>query len=113
MRNGVASKTPFGKLREIALQKRFIGNHIEAVGYVKNPEGAGTGILLEFRTQRHELQRLVVPRTTLVGDGLDALRAIVDRGYYYNLDCRKSLIRMLWSLLQPSKLLSGSNRGRL
>jgi putative DNA primase/helicase len=87
--------TPKGDLKRV---RKFIGNHIEAVAYVKNPEGAGTGILLEFRTQRHELQRLLIPRTALVGDGLEALRAIVDRGYYYNLDCRKCLLGYLFGL---------------
>ena len=87
--------TPKGDIKRV---RKFIGNHIEAVAYVKNPEGAGTGILLEFRTQRHELQRLVIPRTALVGDGLEALRAIVDRGYYYNLDCRKCLLGYLFGL---------------
>jgi putative DNA primase/helicase len=87
--------TAKGDLKRVC---KFIGNHIEAVAYVKNPEGAGTGILLEFRTQRHELQRIVIPRTALVGDGLEALRAIVDQGYYYNLDCRKSLLGYLFGL---------------
>ena len=87
--------TPKGDIKRV---RKFIGNHIEAVAYVKNPEGAGTGILLEFRTQRHELQRLLIPRTALVGDGLEALRAIVDRGYYYNLDCRKRLLGYLFGL---------------
>jgi putative DNA primase/helicase len=87
--------TPKGDIKRV---RKFIGNHIEAVAYVKNPEGAGTGILLEFRTQRHELQRLLIPRTALVGDGLEALRAIVDRGYYYNLDCKKQLIGYLFGL---------------
>jgi putative DNA primase/helicase len=83
---------------EIKRVRKFIGNHIEAIAYVKNPEGGGTGILLEFRTQRHERLRLLIPRTTLVGDGLEALRAIVDKGYYYNLDCKKQLLGYLFGL---------------
>ncbi len=87
--------TPKGDVKRV---RKLIGNHITAVGYVKNPEGGGTGVLLEFRTQRHELQRLVIPRTALIGDGLDALRAIVDRGYHYNLDSRKCLLAYLFGL---------------
>jgi putative DNA primase/helicase len=83
---------------EIKRVRKFIGNHIEAIAYVKNTEGGGTGILLEFRTQRHERLRLLIPRTALVGDGLDALRAIVDKGYYYNLDCKKQLLGYLFGL---------------
>jgi putative DNA primase/helicase len=83
---------------EIKRVRKFIGNHIEAIAYVKNPEGGGTGILLEFRSQRHERLRLLIPRTTLVGDGLEALRAIVDKGYYYNLDCKKQLLGYLFGL---------------
>ena len=90
-----SESTPKGDTKRV---RKLIGNHIEGVGYVKNPEGGGTGILLEFRTQRHELQRLVIPRTALIGDGLDALRAIVDRGYHYNLDSRKCLLAYLFGL---------------
>jgi hypothetical protein len=90
-----AETTPSGEIKRV---RKFIGNHIEAIAYVKNPEGGGTGILLEFRTQRHERLRLLIPRTTLVGDGLDALRAIVDKGYYYNLDCKKQLLGYLFGL---------------
>jgi putative DNA primase/helicase len=90
-----AETTPDGNIKRV---RKFIGNHIEAIAYVKNPEGGGTGILLEFRTQRHELLRLLIPRTTLVGDGLEALRAIVDKGYYYHLDCKKQLLGYLFGL---------------
>jgi uncharacterized protein (DUF927 family) len=90
-----ATATPDGEIKRV---RKFIGNHIEAVAYVKNPEGGGTGIFLEFRTQRHELLRLLIPRTTLVGDGLEALRAIVDKGYHYHLDCKKQLLGYLFGL---------------
>jgi putative DNA primase/helicase len=33
-----------------------------------------------------------------VGDGLEALRAIVDKGYYYHLDCKKQLLGYLFGL---------------
>ena len=78
--------------------REFVGNYIEAIAYVKNPEGGGTGVLVEFRTQRHERLRLLIPRIALVGDGLEALRAIVDRGYYYNLSCKKLLLAYLFGL---------------
>ena len=55
-------------------------------------------VLVEFRTQRHERLRLLIPCIALVGDGLDALRAIVDRGYYYNNSCKKLLLAYLFGL---------------
>ena len=55
-------------------------------------------VLVEFRTQRHERLRLLIPCIALVGDGLDALREIVDRGYYYNLSCKKLLLAYLFGL---------------
>ena len=75
-----------------------IGNHIEAVAYVKNPEQGGTGILLEFRSQRSARMGVLVPRVALVGDGVEALRSIVDRGYYYNPTSKKQLLAYLFGL---------------
>lgn len=60
-----------------------VGNHIEAIAYVENIDTTGAGILLEFQTQRKQIRRFTVPRTTLVGDGLEALKFLADRGYHY------------------------------
>ena len=64
-------------------KQQRIGNHIEAIAYVENTEGAGTGVLLEFRNQRGKIRRVLIHRITLTGDGLEALRFLGDGGYHY------------------------------
>jgi uncharacterized protein (DUF927 family) len=78
--------------------RKFLGNHIEAVAYVKNTEGGGTGVLLEFKARRNVARRLLINHATLVGDGLEALRFLTDQGYYYDLDCKKMLLKYLFGL---------------
>jgi hypothetical protein len=61
--------------------RKFLGNHIEAVAYVKNTEGGGTGVLLEFKARRNVARRLLINHAKLVGDGLEALRFLTDQGF--------------------------------
>jgi uncharacterized protein (DUF927 family) len=79
-------------------QQQRIGNHIEAIAYVENTEGAGTGVLVEFRNQRGKTRRVLIPRITLAGDGLEALRFLVDRGYHYSRKQKSLLIDYLFGL---------------
>ena len=79
-------------------KKQRIGNHIEAIAYVENTEGAGTGILLEFRNQRGQIRRVLIPRITLTGDGLEAQRILVDRGYHYSRKQKGLLLDYLFGL---------------
>jgi uncharacterized protein (DUF927 family) len=79
-------------------QKQRIGNHIEAIAYVENTEGAGTGVLVEFRNQRGKTRRVLIPRITLAGDGLEALRFLVDRGYHYSRKQKGLLLDYLFGL---------------
>jgi putative DNA primase/helicase len=87
--------TAKGDLKRV---RKLLGNHIEAVAYVKNTEGGGTGVLLEFKARRNVARRLLINHATLVGDGLEALRFLTDQGYYYDLDCKKMLLKYLFGL---------------
>lgn len=79
-------------------QQQRIGNHIEAIAYVENTEGAGTGVLVEFRNQRGKTRRVLIPRITLTGDGLDALRFLADHGYHYSRKHKGLLLDYLFGL---------------
>jgi uncharacterized protein (DUF927 family) len=90
-----ATATPDGEIKRV---RKFIGNHIEAIAYVENPDGGGTGVLLEFQTRRKLARRLLIPHASLVGDGLEALRFLTDRGYYYIRKQKNLLVDYLFSL---------------
>jgi putative DNA primase/helicase len=90
-----AETTVAGEIKRV---RKFIGNHIEAIAYVENPEGGGTGVLLEFQTRRKLARRLLIPHASLVGDGLEALRFLTDRGYYYIRKQKNLLVDYLFSL---------------
>jgi putative DNA primase/helicase len=77
---------------------KYIGNHIQAIAYVENPEGGGTGVLLEFQTRRKLARRLLIPYVSLVGDGLEALRLLTDKGYAYIRQQKNLLLDYLFSL---------------
>jgi uncharacterized protein (DUF927 family) len=79
-------------------QQQRIGNHIEAIAYVENTEGAGTSVLVEFLNQRGKIRRVLIPRITLTGDGLDALRFLADHGYHYSRKHKGLLLDYLFGL---------------
>ena len=78
--------------------KQHIGDHIEAIAYVEDPEGGNTGVLLEFITQRERIRRILIPRIALTGDGLEALRCLADRGYHYIPKRKRELVDYLFGL---------------
>lgn len=79
-------------------QQQRIGNHLEASAYVENTEGAETGVLVKFRNQRGKTSQVLIPRITLAGDGLEALRFLVDRGYHYSRKQKGLLLDYLFGL---------------
>ncbi len=86
---------PDGSFKRV---RKLIGNHIEAIAYVENIDGGGTGIFIEFFTQRGKLDRALIPRATLNGDGADALKLLVDRGYHYQRHQKQKLLDYLFEL---------------
>jgi len=77
---------------------RSVGNHIEAIAYCENPEGGGTGILIEFRNQRGKACRVLIPRSTLTGDAAESLRLLADLGYHYHRKQKQLLLDYLFGL---------------
>ena len=87
--NGDGEKKPSSK---------SVGNHIEAIAYCQNPEGGGTGILIECRNQRGKVSRVLIPRGTLTGDGSEALRFLAELGYHYHRRQKQLLLDYLFGL---------------
>jgi hypothetical protein len=75
-----------------------IGNHVEAIAYCESPDGSGTAIQIEFRTQRNKAARVMIPRTTLTGDGTEAIKFLVDRGYHFVRKQKSLLLDYLFGL---------------
>jgi hypothetical protein len=61
--------------------RKSIGDHLTAIAYVENPCSCGTGLLIEFRTQRGRLRQELIARSAMMGDATEILRTLLDRGY--------------------------------
>jgi putative DNA primase/helicase len=72
-----------------------IGNHLEAIAYLDNPEGTGAAILLEFKTVRNQVRKLSISRSDLAGDGVAILSYLMGCGYYYNRKKKADLLDYL------------------
>jgi putative DNA primase/helicase len=80
-------------------QKRvLVGNHLAAIANTENPEGGDTGVLLEFRNRKGVTKRLQIAHAGLVGDGLEILKELATRGYYYHRKQRNLLLDYLFGL---------------
>jgi putative DNA primase/helicase len=79
--------------------ERSIGNHIRGVAWVDSPEQAELSVLLEFKSIRGETRYLTMPRSGLIGDCSDLLRALMGMGYHYDHDNQKLLLKYLRELI--------------
>jgi putative DNA primase/helicase len=75
-----------------------IGNHLEAIAYIDNPDQDGAAILLEFGAVRGGLRRWTMPRAELAGDGGEICRGLLGRGYWFDRKQRNHLLRYLQGL---------------
>jgi putative DNA primase/helicase len=75
-----------------------IGNHLEAIAYLDNPEGTGAAILLEVKTIRNQIRKLSISRSDLAGDGVAVLSYLMGCGYYYNRKNKTNLLEYLHGL---------------
>jgi putative DNA primase/helicase len=75
-----------------------IGNHLEAIAYIDNPERDGAAILLEFGAVRGGLRRWTMPRAELAGDGGEICRGLLGRGYWFDRKQKNHLLRYLQGL---------------
>ena len=75
-----------------------IGNHIEAIAYIDNPDQDGEALLLEFKTTKSRIRRWTMPRAYLAGDGNAIAEGLLSRGYTFERKEKKSLLDYLHGL---------------
>jgi uncharacterized protein (DUF927 family) len=80
---------------EIKWTKEHIGNHLEAITYVNNPEQNGASIYVEFKNQKNHLQRWTMPRGAVLFEVPQMLAEFNNRGYYFNINKKKQLLEYL------------------
>jgi uncharacterized protein (DUF927 family) len=83
------------KTGDIGLVKEHIGNHLEAIAYVNNPENNDASIHLKFKTIRGGIQTWTMPRAAIVFETSQMLAELQKRGYYFNIDKKKQLVEYL------------------
>jgi putative DNA primase/helicase len=88
-----------------------IGNHLQCVAYVDNPDQDGASLLLEFKTILNRVGRWTMPRGELAGDGTMLTSQLLDRGYEYVPKEKKALMEYLHGLgSQAEKTYTVVNR---
>jgi uncharacterized protein (DUF927 family) len=96
--NGLKLVTTEVTDEEVKHHRKLIGYHLKAIAYVENPCTCGTGLLIEFRTQRGRLRQELITRSAMMGDGLEVLRLLADRGYWFELKHKSLLTNYLFHL---------------
>lgn len=87
-------KTDKETQEQIVIRER-IGNHLEAIAYVNNPENNDASIHLKFKTIRGGIHTWTMPRAALVFETSQMLAELQKRGYYFNIDKKKQLVEYL------------------
>ena len=80
---------------EFKLVRERIGNHLEAIAYVNNPNGDGASIHIEFKTIRHKTKRWTMPRGAIVYETSQMLAELQNRGYFFDISKKKQLVEYL------------------
>jgi putative DNA primase/helicase len=75
-----------------------IGNHLEAIARVNNPEGTDATLLLKFKTYYGSISRWSMSRGFLGGDSRDITSELLRLGYHYERGRKKELLEYLHSL---------------
>jgi uncharacterized protein (DUF927 family) len=83
---------------ELKLVRERIGNHLEAIAYVNNPNGDGASIHIEFKTIRHKIKRWTMPRGAIVCETSQMLAELQNRGYFFDISKKKQLVEYLNAL---------------
>jgi Domain of unknown function (DUF927)/Bifunctional DNA primase/polymerase, N-terminal len=83
---------------EFKLVRERIGNHLEAIAYVNNPNGDGAAIHIEFKTIRHKIKRWTMPRGAIVCETSQMLAELQNRGYFFDISKKKQLVEYLNAL---------------
>jgi hypothetical protein len=74
-----------------------IGHHLDAIAYINNVDKNAASIYIEFKTQRHQIARWLLPRKDLVGKS-DIIGELLARGYWYKVKERAKLVEYLIGL---------------
>jgi uncharacterized protein (DUF927 family) len=75
-----------------------IGNHLEAIAVVDNPEQNQSALLLEFKTFQGYIRRVVILRSDLAGDGTAIISMLMGLGYAFKRKQKAPLLDYLHGL---------------
>lgn len=75
-----------------------MGNHLDCVAYVNNPDSNGAALYLEFKSIRGGIVKWTMDRGYIVSDTGVMLSELMKRGYHFKLSYKKVLIDYLNSL---------------
>jgi putative DNA primase/helicase len=75
-----------------------IGNHLEAIARVNNPDETDATLLLEFKTYHGSIKRWGMSRGFLGGDSRDITSELLRLGYHYERGHKQSLLTYLHGL---------------
>jgi putative DNA primase/helicase len=75
-----------------------IGNHLEAIARVNNPEGTDATLQLEFKTYYGSIARWSMSRGFLGGDSKDITSELLRLGYHYERGQKQALLTYLHGL---------------
>jgi uncharacterized protein (DUF927 family) len=75
-----------------------IGNHLEAIAVVDNPEQNQSALLLEFKTFQGHIRRVVILRSDLAGDGTAIISMLMGLGYAFKRKQKAPLLDYLHGL---------------
>jgi hypothetical protein len=84
-----------GKMKRV---RERIGNHLDCVAYVNNPDSNGAALYLEFKSIRGGIVKWSMDRGYIVSDTGVMLSELMKRGYHFKLSYKKVLIDYLNSL---------------
>jgi uncharacterized protein (DUF927 family) len=75
-----------------------IGNHLEAIAVVDNPEQNQSALLLEFKTFQGHIRQVVILRSDLAGDGTAIISMLMGLGYSFKRKQKAPLLDYLHGL---------------
>lgn len=82
---------------EILTEIIEVGGHLIVKAHTNNTEGCEVGLYLEFQDQRGRLRTWTMPRR-LIGDPNAAISELASRGYFFDYDQKRLLVKYLVEL---------------
>lgn len=90
----------------------FVGNHLEAIACIDNPDRDGAALLLEFKTDKGDIRRWTMQRAYLAGDGSAIVEGLLSRNYNFKRKKKPSVldyIQMLGADVEKSYTVTDSS----